>query len=178
MKKLKVLALALIAAAGFAGNLHAQRISVSDIEARVRYVSDRMNASLDLSKKQYDDIYDVNMKYAKKMAKLRESLASESPNIHGKMMALKEKHDKSMKKVLNGTQYNSYLSLGFDMLTGDGRGGPHPGGQHGGNAPHGEMGPGGRPGNGGPGTPPGQGGQGRGGQNHGNQGNHGRGGNR
>jgi hypothetical protein len=110
MKKLGILAMVLVLVTSVA---MAQRGGQNfDPEERAKSQTEQLKKVLDLDKGQEKKVYELNLKAGNEMAEMRKDMqggGGDRDAMRKKFMAMREKHNKEMKKILSDDQYKKYL---------------------------------------------------------------------
>ena len=83
-------------------------------EQRAKKMTDKMKEALSLTDAQYQPIYEINLKYAKKNEQLKNSDDSKMTKFRN-FRATQEAKAKEMKAVLTSDQYREYEKLADEM---------------------------------------------------------------
>lgn len=84
-----------------------------DLEARAKKMSEKMKTELSLSNDQYAKVYDINLKYAQKMADLKKEEGDHDSKKDSFRELNKSKNDE-LKTVLSGEQMQKYRDYQHD----------------------------------------------------------------
>ncbi len=111
LKFRRAFAATLVVAAGLLLSSHVlaqQGPSHSTPEDRAKMMTDRMKEKLSLTDEQYQSVYDLNLKYAKKQQALMQNRQQERQEATEKAKALKDSKDGELKGMLTADQYKQY----------------------------------------------------------------------
>lgn len=112
MKKIIGLSLVMLVSSVslFAQSAERSRRGTREIDPEKR--CERMISKLQLDEKQAADFKKLNEKYAQQMTKEREAMKAEREKQQTKMLAMRDAHDKDVKKLLTEEQYKQYMERG------------------------------------------------------------------
>ena len=125
---IKIFALALLLAAGFAPRLGAQPGGGwnTDPEQRANQQTATMTEQLSLSDAQSAKVKEINLKYANKTKEAREKAAGDREAMRGVMTSIRQEQDAELQTVLTEEQWKQWVAYREQFRGGRGMGPGNP----------------------------------------------------